>query len=317
MSKPILKLKEVIDRFPKKARLAISKAMPDLATAEMERHSCQTEIKAVGENRSATIYLSTRVVDRDDDIVTPDKWRLKDYQLNSIGIWAHNSQIPAVYKAEETKMDPFGLLQRITFAETAFANDLWLLVEGGFLKTFSAGFRSNEVVWRMDDPEEFAELINGYKAEWPELTEGDAARCDRIITEKTLYESSICNVPSNPMSLVLALNEGKMALEEETKEALKIEEFIQKSVDDGILGKKFAREKHKAKKDEPEPKKADPPTPEPVPSTLEIKERPVEISEVKEIKQVFQARAITTKADVQDALSKSVKKTIDKSRGAV
>jgi len=345
MPKPKLKLKEIIDRFPKAARDAIKKEMPDFDKAEMERHTCQTEIKEVGKDRKATIYLSTRVVDRDDDIVTPDGWNLKDYLLNSIGLWAHNSSIPAVYKADETVTDDFGLLQRITFAETTFANDLWLLVKGGFLKTFSAGFRSNDASWRMDDGEAFDLKVGGFMDAWPELTEADATRCDRIITEKTLFESTICNVPSNPMALVLSLDEGKMALEDETKEALKIEEFIQKGVDSGLLGKKFARTKHKAVK-KVDPKKtitdksdesgegalklkhgpgikaheewlkANPKNKESEPS---VKEIPLEIKDATGLRigEGLHIKEVISQESIENHLASSVKKAIDKSRGAV
>jgi len=313
MAKQKLKLKEIISRFPKEAREAIKKGTPDLDKAEMERHACQTEIKALDSDRTATIYLSTRVVDRDDDIVTPDGWRLKDYLLNPVGLWAHDSKIPVVYTAEETKADEFGLMQRIKFAETPFANDLWLLVKGGFLKTFSAGFRSHSVLW--EDMEEFAPLMSKFRSEWPELNEADATRCDRIILEKTLFESTICNIPSNPMALVLSLDEGKVAIEDETKEALKIEEFIKKGVDDGVLGKKFARTQHKAKKKAEPPKSKEPEAP----SEPAVKEMTLEIKDATglQIEEGLRIKEHVSQESIDKSLALSVKKAIDKGRGAV
>lgn len=93
------------------------------------------------EERTITAYVSTGDKDRVGETIPPDEWKLDNYKNNPVILWAHDYHNPPVGKALWTKTDQIGLLQKIQFAKTAFAQDIFDLYEGGFLNAFSVGFR--------------------------------------------------------------------------------------------------------------------------------------------------------------------------------
>lgn len=101
------------------------------------------------EERTITAYVSTGDKDRVGETIPPDEWKLDNYFKNPVILWAHDYRNPPVGKALWTKTDQVGLLQKIQFAKTAFAQDIFDLYDGGFLNAFSVGFRCRRDV---DDP---------------------------------------------------------------------------------------------------------------------------------------------------------------------
>jgi HK97 family phage prohead protease len=94
------------------------------------------------EERTLTIVASTGERDRVNEEIPPSEWKLDNYNKNPVIMWAHNYGQPPVAKALWTKADKTGLKQKIQFAKTAFAQDIFELYKGGFLNAFSVGFRA-------------------------------------------------------------------------------------------------------------------------------------------------------------------------------
>lgn len=92
------------------------------------------------EERTITARVSTADVDRDGEIVEPKGIELKDYRSNPVLAWCHKYDHPAVGKALWSQTDKNGLICKFKFAETQFADDLYQLYKGGFMKAFSIGF---------------------------------------------------------------------------------------------------------------------------------------------------------------------------------
>jgi len=228
------------EKFPAPVAEAI-RALPGIDGAVMLRAVNVTELKdADDEKMSATIYLSTRLLDMDKDIVTPTGWDLSIYQRNNKGLWSHDWSGDPIYKADWTKPDSFGLQQRIIFDSGGErAANYYRLMSKGFLKTFSAGFRTTESFYTQD--EEFHTLMDSFKRDWPECKDMNPAECFRIISGKILLESSLCNIPSNPASLIIALGDGKEKVCEQVRRELKIDDITRKCVDSGEVDKKYAK----------------------------------------------------------------------------
>jgi len=101
-------------------------------------------IKSVDEEeRSITALVSTGEQDRVGEYIPPEEWKLMNYEKNPVILWAHNYSQPPVAKALWTKTDKKGLIQKIQFAKTDFANDIFELYKGGFLNAFSVGFQAD------------------------------------------------------------------------------------------------------------------------------------------------------------------------------
>lgn len=101
-------------------------------------------IKAVdAKERTITALVSTGEKDRSGEYIPPEEWKLANYEKNPVILWAHNYDQPPVAKALWSKADKTGLIQKIQFAKTAFANDIFELYSEGFMNAFSVGFMSN------------------------------------------------------------------------------------------------------------------------------------------------------------------------------
>ena len=141
------------------------------------------EIKDVDEeDRSFLAVASTGIVDRDGDILEPGGWKLKNYRRNPVVLWAHDYKSPPVAQAKEIKVEDGKLMFRPRFAtkeEYAFADTIWQLYKGRYLRTFSVGF--------MPIKHEDIEDDEG---------KGCMGR-GRRYTSQELLEISGCPVPSN------------------------------------------------------------------------------------------------------------------------
>lgn len=162
------------------------------------------EIKDINEEeRSFLAVASTEDIDRDNDRIIMDGWDLSNFKKNPVVPWAHRYGEPPVARAEEIFVQDGKLMFRPKFAtkgEYDFADTIYKLYRGGFLRSFSVGFmpKRYEIVERKKG-------ARGY----------DYLECE-------LWEISACTVPSNPNALVAAKAKGVIdddelgALEEKT-----------------------------------------------------------------------------------------------------
>ncbi len=113
------------------------------------KHFNLVELKGVNdENYTIRGVFSTADEDRHGEIVDQKTWQLDDYLKNPVILFAHDHNQPAIGKATNLFFNESGNLEgEIQFAakEYEFANTIFKLYKGGFMRAFSVGFQ-NEVV---------------------------------------------------------------------------------------------------------------------------------------------------------------------------
>jgi len=156
------------------------------------------EVRQVGgpEDRTLEFVGSTADVDRYGDIIEVAGWDVKNYMKNPVFLWAHDYTQPPVGKAIMVKKsEEDGLTFRIQFAspeEYAFADTIYKLYLGGYLKATSVGFQGLE-----------REPIVGKKDE-----QGYQEHTGFRYLKSELYELSAVPVPANPNAVMMAVQKG-------------------------------------------------------------------------------------------------------------
>jgi len=111
------------------------------------------EASAVGKagdgDRRIRFVISDGSVDRENDTIAPEGWDLSAYRKNPVVLWAHSHRDLPIGKAVEITAAGGRLEAVAEFAEHAFAESVYQLYKGGFLRAVSVGFRPLE--WTRDD----------------------------------------------------------------------------------------------------------------------------------------------------------------------
>lgn len=146
------------------------------------------EPETVGEAASRTkrFVFSDATVDHSDDSIDPKGWSLGIFKRNPVALFSHMSWDPPIGRASNVSVQNDKLVGDIEFATAdvyEFADTIYRLVDGGFLKAVSVGFKPDEWVFTSDKNRPYG--IDFKK--------------------QTLLEISVCPVPCNPN----ALNEAR------------------------------------------------------------------------------------------------------------
>ena len=156
---------------------------------DMKKLVFNSELKEIDPNeRTITALVSTAAIDRMDEVLDPEGADLKNFRKNPVVLWAHTYDMPPIGKALWIKNSKDGLLSKVKFAPTAFADEIFGLFKEGFLKAFSVGFLPRK--WT--SPE----------------TKSDKKEPRRVYTDWELLEYSAVPVPANPEALALAIQKG-------------------------------------------------------------------------------------------------------------
>jgi HK97 family phage prohead protease len=145
--------------------------------------------QAVAESeRKLRFVFSDGTVDRAGDSIDPEGWQCDNFMANPVALWAHDSYSPPIGRA--SNVGPVGgkLMGDIEFMPadiSPFADSIYRMVKGGFVKAVSVGFLPLEWKFVQDNDRPYG--INFSKQE--------------------LLEISVCPVPCNPN----ALHEAKSA----------------------------------------------------------------------------------------------------------
>lgn len=155
-----------------------------------------SEIKAINkEERTLTAYVSTAARDRMDEVLSSEGVDLKMFKKNPVVLFAHNYRQPPIAKALWIKRDQDGVLSKMQFANTEFADEIFKLYSDGFMKAFSVGFIPRET------------------------EDGDGKKKPRRTYKKwELLEYSAVPVPANPEALALAIQKGILKNEDLKKQ---------------------------------------------------------------------------------------------------
>jgi len=170
------------------------------------------EPKIEKDSRVFPIIVSTRQIDRDDEIVMPKGLDMKDWSKSGVVITAHDySQLPSA-KAIWVGVNDFGVKMHFEAAPTDDGEKLLALSKFMPL-TASIGMGSGEFM-RAGSPE-FDKATKKMLKDWPEFTDKTLAGLRGIIAKATLFEVSIVSVPANPNAVQTAL--AKSALSDDDK----------------------------------------------------------------------------------------------------
>jgi HK97 family phage prohead protease len=145
------------------------------------------EIKEVSP-RVLEFIGSTEDKDRQGDVVRASGWNLKNYKKNPLFMWAHDYASPPIGKAVKVWVKDDKLMFHIEFADKdtyEFADTIYRLYKGGFLKATSVGF--TPLNWEGKSEEDDIPAWGG-----------------NVFTEQELLELSGCPVPANPEALATA-----------------------------------------------------------------------------------------------------------------
>ena len=109
------------------------------------------ECKDIKEDeRSFKHYISTRAIDRDNDIIVPEKIDDNNYKLNPVVLFNHDMNKP-IAKNLWRKIDDTGYLGKTQFSKTLLGEEIFSLYRDGFLTSWSIGFYPKEEVKYIGD----------------------------------------------------------------------------------------------------------------------------------------------------------------------
>ncbi|MBU1154655.1 MAG: HK97 family phage prohead protease [Proteobacteria bacterium] len=138
------------------------------------------------ETRTFWAVASSPTVDRQGDLIEPTGWDFANFLKNPVIPWSHDYASPPVARALAVKVDQGRLLFKAQFPtaeEYAFADTIYRLYKGGYLRAFSVGFAPLE--------SEVATHAVG----------GRSLTGTRYLKQE-LYEISCVTLPANPEALV-------------------------------------------------------------------------------------------------------------------
>ena len=142
------------------------------------------------DERTATAYISTNAIDRDNEILLAKGADLKHFKKNPIVLYGHDYDALPIGRALWVQKDGKGLLAKTKFATHARAEDVWQLYREKILRAWSVGFLP-------------------IKSHVPEGDEFEGAETVRRIYDKwVLLEYSAVAVPSNYEALTTAVSKG-------------------------------------------------------------------------------------------------------------
>ena len=172
----------------------------------------ESELKAIDvESRTITALISTATKDRMGEVLLPGGADIRQFNKNPVVLFAHNYSEPPIGRALWTKKTKEGILSKVEFAKTQFAEEIFQLYKDGFMRAFSVGF----IPKKWDDGEIAGKDCDNDK------------KPRRTYTEWEMVEYSAVPVPANPDALALALQKGMIKSEVLKKEFNIVEEVVE------------------------------------------------------------------------------------------
>ena len=138
-------------------------------------------VKSIDEKeRTLTALVSTNTRDRMNEVLEPKGADLSKFKKNPVVLFGHRYSEPPIGKALWIKKTAEGILSKVQFATSQFAQEVFDLYKGGFMNAFSVGFIPKK--W-----------VDGEGDKEPSTT----------YTDWELIEYSAVPVPANPDALAL------------------------------------------------------------------------------------------------------------------
>lgn len=98
--------------------------------------------EALPDSRVVRFCVSTGDVDRDSDVISQDGWDLSNYRRSPVVLWAHSHSALPIAKCIAIDVEQGRLMASAEFATHPFAETVYQLLKGGFLRATSVGFRA-------------------------------------------------------------------------------------------------------------------------------------------------------------------------------
>lgn len=140
-------------------------------------------VEAIDDTRRLRFRISDGSVDRDNDTINPHGWQLEAYKANPVVLWAHDARALPIAKTTGIGVENGALVAEAEFATHPFAQTVYDLLRGGFLRATSVGFRALDYVL-------------------------NAERRGVDFQRQELLEFSVVPVPANANALVSAAASG-------------------------------------------------------------------------------------------------------------
>jgi HK97 family phage prohead protease len=102
------------------------------------------EVKALDDPMQVSSIVSTASIDRMGDVVCQDGWELDNYRQNPVVLINHDYAKLPVGKCVSIDVKDGRLMAVTQFADTQMGREVAQLYRGGFMRSFSVGFRPLE-----------------------------------------------------------------------------------------------------------------------------------------------------------------------------
>lgn len=184
----------------------------DISELEYLRKYGISEKPQFEDGESAAIqWVSTKELDRDNEIMIPEGAILTEYNRNPVVLWAHNyDELPIGSDQWIKIVKGKGILAKTIYSDNEFPQEIYRLKKEGHLKAQSVGFIVVEAIPNGADG--WSELIDDlgekWGNDWRKWMKKNKDDVKRIITKWILLEHSDVPVPSNPSALVEAVAKG-------------------------------------------------------------------------------------------------------------
>jgi len=152
--------------------------------------------------RTIQVVMTSRVLDREGDVVEPKGLDFANFLKNPVVLWAHDMGRPPIGKVLQVEGKDSDAGATVQFADSAFAKEIFELYAGGFMRAWSIGFIPKK--WQRIEK----------KAE-----SGERELVGFHVQEAEVVELSAVPVPANPEALAKAMKKG-IALSEEVRQEL-------------------------------------------------------------------------------------------------
>ncbi len=191
----------------------------------IERNAVESKIINDDKAPICTGWISKATTDHSNDFMVPDGINTAVFNLNPIVFFNHNSSGLPVGKALNYDITEEGVKAQTEFCtDVEFSNDIYKLVKGGFLNSFSIGFIPLQYTLRGEN--DFNELNSLMQLNYP-LYDGNA---DRIVSKWLLLEYSVVGIPDNWNALI---TDKSLEISDETIKIIKpvdVEPEIDKTI---------------------------------------------------------------------------------------
>lgn len=157
--------------------------------------------------RTLWAVASMEEPDREGDVILAEGWELENYRKNPVILFAHKYDQPPVARALEIGVSQKGLRFRAQFPsrkEYPFADTIYQLYRGGYLRSFSVGFIPK--LWEDRKPASG----DGQGGRFAPANLPQA----RLFRRHELVEISVVPIPTHPRALAEAQKKGLLGREE-------------------------------------------------------------------------------------------------------